>query len=50
LFRVERWLLVIAGALLVAVALDSPIRGRERVGVHGEPFLLVSLSWVSASF
>jgi hypothetical protein len=50
LFQWSAALLVIAGALLVAVALDSPIRGRERVGVHGEPFLLVSLSWVSASF
>jgi hypothetical protein len=38
LFRVERWLLVIAGALLVAVALDSPIRGLERLGIPGEPF------------
>jgi hypothetical protein len=41
---VERWLLLMAGASLVAVARDSPIRGLERVGVHGEPFSQVSLS------
>jgi hypothetical protein len=37
-FRVERQLLLIAGVSLVAVALDSPIRGLERVDVPGEPF------------
>jgi len=47
---VERRILIIAGGPLVAAALDSPIRGLERVGVHGEPFSQASLSWVGASF
>jgi hypothetical protein len=46
---VERWLLIIADVPLVAVALDSPIRGLERLGAPGEPFPPSQSFWVSAS-
>jgi hypothetical protein len=48
--RVTRCLLLIAGALLVVVVLDSPIRSLERGSVHDALFPSLCLSWISASF